>query len=119
MVAGFRKEIRPTVKENFTPTHNSRADCPRSPLHELNQSNNSVQGCPSSVATKRIIKTRSKCGMSHTSCRISDVEEDHRGPPAKRFKMNTVDTQNNNFLFTSESVGEGHPGKAPKIRLNF
>ncbi|XP_074618923.1 S-adenosylmethionine synthase-like [Acropora palmata] len=49
--------------------------------------------------------------MSHTSCSESDVEEDRRGPSAKRFKMNTVDTQNNNFLFTSESVGEGHPDK--------
>lgn len=53
--------------------------------------------------------------MSHISCCDSDVEEECRGSPAKRFKMNTVDTQNNNFLFTSESVGEGHPGKAPKI----
>ena len=70
------------------------------------------------MAAKHITKRRSKCGMSHTSCRDSDVEEDRRGPSAKRFKMNTVDTQNNNFLFTSESVGEGHPGKAPKIRLN-
>jgi len=25
-------------------------------------------------------------------------------------KMNTPDTTNNSFLFTSESVGEGHPG---------
>ena len=32
-------------------------------------------------------------------------------PSPKRFKMNTTDTQNNTFLFTSESVGEGHPGK--------
>ena len=29
---------------------------------------------------------------------------------AKRPKMNNPDTQNNTFLFTSESVGEGHPG---------
>jgi len=32
-------------------------------------------------------------------------------PSPKRFKMNTTDTQNNTFLFTSESVGEGHPDK--------
>ena len=67
------------------------------------------------MATQYILKGKAKCGMSHISCCDSDVEEEFRGSPAKRFKMNTVDTQNNNFLFTSESVGEGHPGKAPKI----
>ncbi|KXJ13544.1 S-adenosylmethionine synthase isoform type-2, partial [Exaiptasia diaphana] len=32
-------------------------------------------------------------------------------PPEKKFKMENPDTQNNTFLFTSESVGEGHPDK--------
>lgn len=40
-----------------------------------------------------------------------DFSEELSGPSAKRFKMNNPDTQNNTFLFTSESVGEGHPGK--------
>ena len=40
-----------------------------------------------------------------------DFNEELSGPSAKRFTMNNPDTQNNTFLFTSESVGEGHPGK--------
>lgn len=41
----------------------------------------------------------------------ANSSEDSISPSPKRFKMNTTDTQNNTFLFTSESVGEGHPGK--------
>ena len=41
----------------------------------------------------------------------ADFSEELNGLSAKRFKMNNPDTQNNTFLFTSESVGEGHPGK--------
>lgn len=48
--------------------------------------------------------------MSH-SFYDADFSEERSGPSAKRFKMNNPDTQNNTFLFTSESVGEGHPGK--------
>ena len=48
--------------------------------------------------------------MSHSFYDV-DFSEELSGPSAKRFKMNNPDTQNNTFLFTSESVGEGHPGK--------
>ena len=41
----------------------------------------------------------------------ANFSEESIFPSPKRFKMNTTDTQNNTFLFTSESVGEGHPGK--------
>ena len=48
--------------------------------------------------------------MSH-SFYDGDFSEEPSGLSAKSFKMNNPDTQNNTFLFTSESVGEGHPGK--------
>lgn len=41
----------------------------------------------------------------------ANFSEELSSPSPKRFKMNNPDTQNNTFLFTSESVGEGHPGK--------
>lgn len=50
--------------------------------------------------------------MSHKFHNL-DCSVELNGPSAKRFKMNNPDTQNNTFLFTSESVGEGHPGKLP------
>ncbi|PFX33550.1 S-adenosylmethionine synthase-like [Stylophora pistillata] len=48
--------------------------------------------------------------MSHILYNANSYEE-LISPFPKRFKMNTTDTQNNTFLFTSESVGEGHPDK--------
>ncbi|XP_058941371.2 S-adenosylmethionine synthase [Pocillopora verrucosa] len=48
--------------------------------------------------------------MSHILNNANSSEESIF-PSPKRFKMNTTDTQNNTFLFTSESVGEGHPDK--------
>lgn len=48
--------------------------------------------------------------MSHTFY-DDNLREELVGPSVKRFRMNNPDTQNNTFLFTSESVGEGHPGK--------
>ena len=56
------------------------------------------------------IQERVKAGMSHILNNANSSEESIF-PSPKRFKMNTTDTQNNTFLFTSESVGEGHPGK--------
>ncbi|KAJ7385486.1 S-adenosylmethionine synthase isoform type-1 [Desmophyllum pertusum] len=41
----------------------------------------------------------------------ANFSEELLSPSPKRFKMNNPDTQNNTFLFTSESVGEGHPDK--------
>ena len=38
-------------------------------------------------------------------------------PESKKQKMDSPNTQNNTFLFTSESVGEGHPGKKPSSVL--
>lgn len=38
-------------------------------------------------------------------------------PPAKKSRMQSPDTQNNTFLFTSESVGEGHPGKFEDMQV--
>ena len=55
-------------------------------------------------------KSGSRADMSHTFY-DAIFSEELNGPSAKRFKMNNPDTQNNTFLFTSESVGEGHPGK--------
>ncbi|XP_068707272.1 S-adenosylmethionine synthase-like [Montipora capricornis] len=49
--------------------------------------------------------------MSHNNYCEADSEVELSSHPAKRFKMNNPDTQNNTFLFTSESVGEGHPDK--------
>ena len=66
---------------------------------------------PERVATKHIAyKTGRQADMSH-NFHESDFSVELNGPSAKRFKMNNPDTQNNTFLFTSESVGEGHPGK--------
>ena len=48
--------------------------------------------------------------MSHTF-NGANCSEERVSPSLKRFRMNNPDTQNNTFLFTSESVGEGHPGK--------
>ncbi|CAH3118697.1 unnamed protein product [Pocillopora meandrina] len=48
--------------------------------------------------------------MSHI-LNNANFSEESIFPSPKRFKMNTTDTQNNTFLFTSESVGEGHPDK--------
>ena len=45
----------------------------------------------------------------------ANFSEERICPSPKRFKMNNPDTQNNTFLFTSESVGEGHPGKLQKF----
>ncbi|XP_068707147.1 S-adenosylmethionine synthase-like [Montipora foliosa] len=49
--------------------------------------------------------------MSQNNYCEADSEVELSSHPAKRFKMNNPDTQNNTFLFTSESVGEGHPDK--------
>lgn len=48
--------------------------------------------------------------MSRRSSSSSDLTCTANGPSAKKKKMEAADTQNNTFLFTSESVGEGHPG---------
>ncbi|EDO37850.1 predicted protein [Nematostella vectensis] len=45
--------------------------------------------------------------MSH----LEDFTFSNGAPPSKKYKMEPLDTQNNTFLFTSESVGEGHPDK--------
>ncbi|XP_001629913.2 S-adenosylmethionine synthase [Nematostella vectensis] len=50
---------------------------------------------------------RSHSTMSH----LEDFTFSNGAPPSKKYKMEPLDTQNNTFLFTSESVGEGHPDK--------
>ena len=48
--------------------------------------------------------------MSRRSSSSCELNSSENGPSFKKKKMEAADTQNNTFLFTSESVGEGHPG---------
>lgn len=74
--------------------------------NELASSSKSEPGRPIS----KLYKKHGKADISHTFYDAGFSAEQYR-PSVKRFKMNNPDTQNNTFLFTSESVGEGHPDK--------
>lgn len=80
--------------------------------NELASSSKSEPGRPIS----KLYKKHGKADISHTFYDAGFSVEQYR-PSVKRFKMNNPDTQNNTFLFTSESVGEGHPGKLQNFAL--
>ena len=55
--------------------------------------------------------------MSRRRSSATELNDFANGPESKKKKMEPADTQNNTFLFTSESVGEGHPGILTEILI--